>query len=513
MAPEFAFDHFVLKVRERQLLSHGCPVALGTRAFDVLCTLVHRAGMLVTKSELFRQVWPGMVVEENNLQVHVSALRKLVGADRIVTIPGQGYRFVARVARPPEPGQEAPQDPHAPLHDASTGRSIAVLPFGAGPDAAQRHFADGLAEDVIQRMSRSRWMSVIARNATQRYGHPLPPNAVIARELGVRYLVAGQARFHAGRVRVTADLIDATRNETIWTESYERPADDLAAAQCAISAAIASAVEPVHLRREECLHSAAPPQDGDYWPLLMRARWHFWRSGRDHLRQAGHYARRALQARPDDAPSLALLAFVHMARVWAGRSECVRVDASEARRLALRAVGSDDTDAFAHFTLGTALSFSGHFAQAMSEQELALSICPQFAAATGELGRLLAFSGRAREADDRARQACEASPLDPQMSLWMRTRALARFVEGDYLGAEAFALQALAQRPDWLLNHYLLAACQTAAGHGADGRRTLEQARRFGPYPAEALRAGHPFVDGAVLAHYTGCLRQAGWRG
>ncbi|WP_225981516.1 winged helix-turn-helix domain-containing protein [Paracidovorax avenae] len=109
MAPEFAFDHFVLKVRERQLLSHGCPVALGTRAFDVLCTLVHRAGMLVTKSELFRQVWPGMVVEENNLQVHVSALRKLVGADRIVTIPGQGYRFVARVARPPEPGQEAPR--------------------------------------------------------------------------------------------------------------------------------------------------------------------------------------------------------------------------------------------------------------------------------------------------------------------------------------------------------------------------------------------------------------------
>ncbi|ATG94369.1 winged helix-turn-helix domain-containing protein [Paracidovorax citrulli] len=510
MAPEFAFDHFVLKVRERQLLSHGCPVALGARAFDVLCTLVHRAGTLVTKSELFRQVWPGMVVEENNLQVHVSALRKLVGADRIVTIPGQGYRFVGRVAGPPEPGQEAAR---APLPDASTGRSIAVLPFGAAPDAAQRHFADGLAEDVIHRLSRSRWISVIARNATQRYGHPLPSNASIARELGVRYLVAGQARFHAGRVRVTADLIDAPRNETVWTESYERPADDAARAQSSISAAIASAVEPVHLRREECLHSAVPPQDGEYWPLLMRARWHFWRSGRDHLRQAEHYARRALQARPDDASSLALLAFVHMARVWAGRSACVRVDASEARRLALRAVGSDDTDAFAHFTLGTALSFSGHFAVAMSEQALALSICPRFAAATGELARLLAFSGRTDEADDHARQACEASPLDPQMSLWIRTRAIARFVEGDYRGAESFALQALAQRPDWLFNHYLLAACQAAAGHGADGRRTLEQARRFGPYPAEALRAGHPFADGALLAHYTDCLRQAGWRG
>ena len=95
----------------------------------------------------------------------------------------------------------------------------------------------------------------------------------------------------------------------------------------------------------------------------------------------------------------------------------------------------------------------------------------------------------------------------------MRTRAIARFVEGDYPAAEGFALQALAQRPDWLFNHYLLAACQTAAGHAVDGRRTLEQARRFGPYPAEALKACHPFADAGQMAHYTDCLRRAGWKG
>ena len=74
-------------------------------------------------------------------------------------------------------------------------------------------------------------------------------------------------------------------------------------------------------------------------------------------------------------------------------------------------------------------------------------------------------------------------------------------------------LQALAQRPDWLFNHYLLAACQTAAGHGVDGRRTLEQARRFGPYPAEALQACHPFADAGRMAHYMDGLRRAGWKG
>ncbi|CAM3841376.1 winged helix-turn-helix domain-containing protein [Paracidovorax anthurii] len=509
MATEFTFDHFVLRVHERQLLAHGKPVLLGARAFDVLCALVPKAGALVTKSELFSQVWPGMVVEENNLQVHVSALRKLVGSSLIVTIPGQGYRFVGRVGVAPRQSA-APPEPPPP----AAARSVAVLPFGvAEADSDQQYFADGVAEDIINRLSRSRWLYVIARNSAVQYRHPLPPNGVISRELGVRYIVSGQIRFRGGRVRVTAELIDAPRNETIWTQSYDRPVDDLFEVQDAISTAIVSAIEPVYLRREELVSRQTPPRDRHHWELLMRARWHFWRSSRHHVERAEHFAEQALASKPDDSPSLALLAFVRMTRVWAGWSDCPRVDISEAHHLALRAVSNDDTDAFAHFTLGTALSFTRSFAQAISEQEHALSIYPQFAAAAGELGRVLAFCGRTQEAAAYALQACEASPLDPHISLWIRTRALACFIDGDYPGAEAFALQALSKRPDWFFNHYLLAACQVAAGHPDEARQTLEQARKFGPYSLNAMKAGHPFIDEARLDHFIDCLRQAGWRG
>ena len=90
---QLRFGRFELQPQERRLLDDGRPVALGARAFDLLMVLVERAGQLVTKHELLERVWPGLVVEENNLQVQVSTLRKALGPDAVTTIPGRGYRF------------------------------------------------------------------------------------------------------------------------------------------------------------------------------------------------------------------------------------------------------------------------------------------------------------------------------------------------------------------------------------------------------------------------------------
>jgi len=104
----YRFGRFELRAASRALLADGRPVELGARAFDVLLALVERRERVVTKDELLQVVWPGVVVEENNLQVQVSALRKVVGAEAIATIPGRGYRFTAATAdvpiqRPPQP--------------------------------------------------------------------------------------------------------------------------------------------------------------------------------------------------------------------------------------------------------------------------------------------------------------------------------------------------------------------------------------------------------------------------
>ena len=99
MTDRYRFDRSELAVAERQLTIAGAPAAIGARAFDLLLALVERRDRVVAKSELLDLVWPGLVVEENNLQVQVSALRKLLGADAIATVAGRGYRFTARAAR------------------------------------------------------------------------------------------------------------------------------------------------------------------------------------------------------------------------------------------------------------------------------------------------------------------------------------------------------------------------------------------------------------------------------
>jgi TolB-like protein/Tfp pilus assembly protein PilF len=526
---DLAFSHFVLRPHARQLVRSGKAVPLGARAFDVLNMLAQRAGDLVTKAELLAQIWPGLVVEENNLQVHISTLRKLVGADHIVTIPGRGYRFTAPVSLgdpqlapvgAAKQAQRSAQQVTSLVNTAalatSASRSIAVLPFAnLGGDTAQEYFSDGLAEDIISKLSRSPWLYVIARNSSFALRGPDHSLAQVCSALGVRYVVSGSVRRRTSAsgntLRICAELVDGQHNATVWSQRYDRPEGDLFEVQNAISTSIVSAIEPVYLRREEHRTQTLAAPDMRCWEWLMRARWHFWRSSREHVAHAQRCLANALEISPDDPACLCLQAFTHMTRVWAGWSDKPKHEITEATRLALRAVRQHDTDANAHFTLGTALSFTGDFAQAIAELKHALTLYPEFAAAAGELGRLLVFTGRTQEAVEYVLQAIDASPQDQHLSLWIRTRALACYTEGNYPDAARYALDATAKRPDWFFNYYLCAACHSASGDLASARRNLQQAAAFGPYTLQALRLGHPFTDRKMLEQFVGHLRAAGW--
>ena len=126
-SPGYRFDRFEVQPAAQRLLVDGEPATLGPRAFDLLVALVERAGQLVPKGELLDLVWPGLVVEENNLQVQISALRKILGADAIATVPGRGYRFTLQpVSGGAPPPLASPQ--HRPATEGVDPPSIAVLP-------------------------------------------------------------------------------------------------------------------------------------------------------------------------------------------------------------------------------------------------------------------------------------------------------------------------------------------------------------------------------------------------
>ena len=171
----------------------GQPAVLGARSFDLLLCLIEHRERVVGKDELLALVWPDLVVEENNLTVQISALRKLFGANAITAVAGRGYRFI-------QPGLEiqelgvptAPErrkavtlpDDNLALPDKP---SIAVLPFANVSDEAElAHFTDGLTEDITTELSRFRSLFVISRNSAFTFKNRPADVRTVARELGVR---------------------------------------------------------------------------------------------------------------------------------------------------------------------------------------------------------------------------------------------------------------------------------------------------------------------------------------
>ena len=213
---EISFGPFRLDLRRPELRRDGQPVRIHRRALGILCALAEAKGEIVGKDQLMARLWPGRVVEEGNLHVHVSALRKSLdehgdGHSYVVTVPSRGYRL-AGLAGSPEAAPSAAQG--LPLPDKP---SIAVLPFqNLSGDPDQEYFADGMVEDITTALSKLRWFFVIARNSAFTYKGRAVDVKSIGRELGVRYVLEGSVRRGGTKLRVTVQLIDAQMGNHVW---------------------------------------------------------------------------------------------------------------------------------------------------------------------------------------------------------------------------------------------------------------------------------------------------------
>jgi TolB-like protein len=243
----FSFGRWRLLPDARQLLADGEPVPLGSRAFDVLFAPVEARGELVTKDALLNRVWPSTIVEENNLQVQVSALRRALGADAarfIVNVPGRGYRFTG-VVGPPDASLSPPEVPAERVSSSLAKPMLVVLPFAnMTGDPEQEYFADGIAEDLTTALSHLRWFSVIARNSAFTYKGRAVDVRQVGRELGVGYVLEGSVRKAGGRVRITAQLCEAETGRHVWAERFDGDLTDVFDLQDRITESVTGAIEP-----------------------------------------------------------------------------------------------------------------------------------------------------------------------------------------------------------------------------------------------------------------------------
>jgi len=235
----FLFEGFRFHRGDRELFrldaaGNASAVSIGSRALDLLGLLVERQGRSVSKTEIIDVVWRGSAVEEANLTVQISALRRVLDRGReqnscIQTVPGRGYRFVVPVTRVEEDVRAAPR------------LSIVVLPFAnLSDDREQQYFADGITEDLTTDLSRIENMFVISCNTAFTYRNKPIDTRQIGRELGVRCVLEGSVKRSGNRVRVSAQLIDVATDAHLWAERFNTDTDDLFVPQNEITTRIAN---------------------------------------------------------------------------------------------------------------------------------------------------------------------------------------------------------------------------------------------------------------------------------
>jgi TolB-like protein len=261
----FRFDRHGLFRRDQNGVF--VPIPIGLRALDVLGVLVGRAGSLVLRDEIIAAVWPATVVGDNNLNMQIGALRRVLDEGRadgscIETVPGRGYRFTAGATR-------TSGEPEPPLPDKP---SIAVLPFqNLSGDPEQEYFADGVVEEIITALSRITWLFVIARNSSFTYKGQVVDVKQVGRELGVRYVLEGAVRKAGGRVRISAQLVDATTGAHLWADRFEGLMEDIFELQDQVALSVAGVIEPTLEAAETRRLADRPTNDLTALDFYLRA--------------------------------------------------------------------------------------------------------------------------------------------------------------------------------------------------------------------------------------------------
>ncbi|MEA2876496.1 MAG: hypothetical protein QOF14_1692 [Hyphomicrobiales bacterium] len=495
------------------LMSGAREVKLTPKALALLSFLAERPGEVITKEELFGAVWPETTVGDAALVTCIQELRRALRDDArkphyIETLHRRGYRFIGKTASAPPGAASDNEAPGLPLPDRP---SIAVLPFdNMSDDADQEHFADGMSEDLITGLSRIRWLFVIARNSSFVYKHRAVDVKEVSRALGVRYVLEGSVRRAGNRLRVSAQLIDATTGGHHWAERYDRELGDIFAVQDDITRSVAAAIEPQLLAAEGVRAMARSADDLGAWELVARAQTHVSRMAKADYETAIGVLERAVEAYPDYAPARSLLGFclafaAHMG--WIDRHP----DSLPGLEHATRAIALDDRDPGGHIALGYSALMEKRTGESIASFRRAVNLNPNSAAAHAHLGRGLAFAGQDRESIEHSEEGIRLSPLDPMMALWFGAIAVAHFAAGRYAESAHYTTEAVRLRPGFQGAHRLHCASLALAGHIDEARTYLPTVRREQPQLSiDWIRVNVPYQTPELMERFLDGMRKAG---
>ena len=499
----FEFEGFALDPGERTLSRAGVSLPLTPKVFDTLAYMVRNPGRMLSKDELLKEIWPDTFVEEVNLAVNISTLRKVLGEepqDRrfIVTVPGKGYRFVATVSRKSNaqsngqgpvispsasrvsPGEDSPGSQTAPASElrrwrigifsavvlllvASIGsflflkrqskaqqpfvqtNSVAVLPFtDLSQNKDQEYFSDGLSEELINELGKVPGLKVVPRSTAFQFKGRNEDIRSVARKLGVANVLEGSVHREGNRIRISAELTKAEDGFQLWSETYDRKIDDIFAIQDEISRSVTSALQ-MKLLPPPSRFAPSPSKitNPEAYEAYLQSQYFFRRGeAKPDLEKAIGYNDQAIKLDEKYAPAWALRSSILTTMSSLGLREH-KAGYAEARRAAERAIALDPQLAADYVSLAwVQLSYEWDWAGADASLKKAAELDP---------GNLMVLSYRAYlyecrgEIDEAIAMTQQAETLDPERANLYLGDLL--YIAGRYDEANAALEKALSINP------------------------------------------------------------------
>jgi adenylate cyclase len=358
--------------------------------------------------------------------------------------------------------------------------SIAVLPFvNMSEDPKQDYFSDGLTEEIITGLSKVPHLFVIARNSTFTYkGKPVKVKQV-AEELGVRYVLEGSFRKAEDRLRVTAQLIDATTGHHLWAERYDSDLKDIFALQDEITMKILEALQVKLTEGEEARVWARGTDNLEAYLKFLQGREYVRRFNKESNALARQMFKEVIVLDPEYAMGYRLLAGTHMMDIWFDPSKSPRDSLAKAIELTQKALALDDSLADAHAFLGYLYILKGQHEKGVAEAERAVALDPNSASAHGFLAQNLRYASRHEEAIPIYEKAMRLNPFPPNS--WAYGLGFAYLFTERCEEAITTCERAVHGRPNDLFAHIALTGAYGLCGREEEARATATEILRIQP--------------------------------
>jgi TolB-like protein/Flp pilus assembly protein TadD len=457
----YEFNGFRLEGSQRRLLYNGQSVPLKPKILDLLIYLVEMRGQLVVKDDLMREIWPDAIVEENNITVSMSILRKTLGdfidQQFIETVPRRGYRFVAEVT-------EAALDLTAIRGTGSLALStalaqeelidsLAVIPMESPDnDPNVEYLSDGITESIINMLSRIPKLRVLACSTVFRFKRKNVDPQDVGVQLNVRAVMMIRVIRLGEKLVIRSELVKVSDGSQLWGEQYNRTPSDILAIQDEIAKAITANLKFTLSSHDEVRLTEKATANIEAYNLYLRGRYFWNKYSKEWVMKAIDAFKEAISI--DSHYALAYCgmadAYFRLSNVYVPPADVL----PKAKDAALRAVEIDENLAEAHSSLGLVKVYYDHdWAGAESELRKALKLNPQLLSAHQRLGSYLTFMGRFEESIRFYESALAFDPFSLQVNMNLATTY---FLRGEYERSLSHSAKTIELEPTYMPIHFLM---------------------------------------------------------